>query len=57
MSVFQSAFLVGQGDQINVGSFILRMLPLAVIAMWSITDAARTAKASQRPANSVQPLR
>lgn len=57
MSVFQSAFFGSQGDPINVGSFVLRMLPLVAIAMWSITDAARTAKASQRPANSVQPLR
>ena len=53
MTVFQSAFFGGQGAEINVGSFVLRMLPLAAIAMWSITDAARTAKASQR----LQPLR
>lgn len=44
ISVFQSAFLGGQGGQVNVGSFVLRMLPLVAIAMWSITDAARTAK-------------
>lgn len=55
--MFQSAFFVGQRDPVNVAGFILRMLPLIGIAMWSITDAARTAKASQRPANSVQNLR
>lgn len=44
ISVFQRAFLGDQGGQVNVVSFVLRMLPLAAIAMWSITDAARTAK-------------
>jgi TM2 domain-containing membrane protein YozV len=44
MSVFQSAFFGVQGVPINVVSFVLRMLPLVAIAMWSITDAARTAK-------------
>ena len=57
MTVFQSAFFGGQGAPINVGSFVLRMLPLVAIAMWSITDAARTAKASQRPPHPLQSLR
>ncbi len=54
MSVLQRAFL---GGQVNVVSFLLRMLPLAAIAMWSITDAARGAKTSQRPASPVRDLR
>jgi hypothetical protein len=57
MSVFHSSFLGGQGGPVNVGTFVLRMLPLVAIAMWSITDAARTAKASQRPPHPLQPLR
>ncbi len=57
MTVFQNAFFGAQGAEINVGSFVLRMLPLVAIAMWSITDAARSAKASQRPVNSLQPIR
>jgi hypothetical protein len=57
MSVFHSAFLGGQGDPVNVGSFVLRILPLVAIAMWSITDAARTAKASHPPASPVRHLR
>lgn len=57
MTLFQSAFLGGQGGKVHVGGFVLRMLPLAALAMWSITDAARTAKASQRPASPVLDLR
>jgi TM2 domain-containing membrane protein YozV len=57
MTVLQNAFLRGQGSEVNIGSFLLRMLPLVAIAMWSITDAARTAKASQRPASPVRHLR
>ena len=44
LSVFQSMLSRSGGDDVNVGSFVLRMLPLAAIAMWSITDAARTAR-------------
>ncbi|MEP6887509.1 MAG: DUF5683 domain-containing protein [Nitrospirales bacterium] len=54
LSVLQRTFL---GGQVNVVSFLLRMLPLAAIAMWSITDAARGAKTSQRPASPVRDLR
>lgn len=57
MTVLQNAFLGGQGSEVNVGSFLLRMLPLVAIAMWSMTDAARTAKASQRSPHPLQPLR
>jgi Family of unknown function (DUF5683) len=57
MTVFQHAFLGGQGGQVDVGNFMLRMLPLAVIAMWSITDAVGIAKASHRPPRPFQPLR
>ena len=57
MTLFQSAFLGGQGGKVHVGGFVLRMLPLAALAMWSITDAARTAKASQRPASPALDLR
>ncbi|WP_447985372.1 DUF5683 domain-containing protein [Nitrospira sp. Nam74] len=48
LSVFQSVFSGNRGDEVNVVSFVLRMLPLAAIAMWSITDAVRAAKASRR---------
>jgi hypothetical protein len=48
LSVFQSVFSGSRGDEVNVGTFVLRMLPLAAIAMWSMTDAARAAKASSR---------
>ena len=44
LTLFHSAFLGPQGGRINVVSLILRMLPLGAIAMWSITDAVRTAK-------------
>lgn len=44
ITVFQSAFLGMPGRNVDVGGFVLRMLPLAAIAMWSITDAARTAR-------------
>ncbi|MDQ6732640.1 MAG: DUF5683 domain-containing protein [Nitrospirota bacterium] len=44
ITVLQSAFLGMPGANVNIGGFVLRMLPLAAIAMWSITDAARTAK-------------
>jgi hypothetical protein len=29
---------------IDLGSFVLRMLPVTAIALWSVIDAARTAK-------------
>jgi hypothetical protein len=57
VSVFQSAFLETRGGPVNVGSFVLRMLPLVAVAMWSITDAARAAKAFQKHANPVRHLR
>ena len=44
ITVFQQAFLGMPGGNVDVGGFVLRMLPLAAIAMWSITDAARTAR-------------
>ena len=44
ITVFQHAFLGMSGGNLDVGGFVLRMLPLAAIAMWSITDAARTAR-------------
>lgn len=44
ITVFQHAFLRMPGGNVDVGGFVLRMLPLAAIAMWSITDAARTAR-------------
>jgi hypothetical protein len=44
ITVFQSAFLGISGTNVNIGGFVLRMLPLAAIATWSITDAARTAR-------------
>jgi TM2 domain. len=44
IAVFQSAFLGMPGTNVNIGGFVLRMLPLAAIATWSMTDAARTAK-------------
>lgn len=56
MTLFQSAFLGAQGSRINVGSFMLRMLPLAAIAMWSITDAVRTARAFQQPPRPLRAL-
>jgi len=56
MTLFQSAFLGAQGSPINVGSFILRMLPLAAIAMWSMTDAARTAKTVRQAPRPLQAL-
>ncbi|HKN87871.1 MAG TPA: DUF5683 domain-containing protein [Nitrospiraceae bacterium] len=56
MTLLQSAFLGAQGNPINVGSFILRMLPLAAIAMWSIADAARTARVFQQPPRPLQAL-
>jgi TM2 domain-containing membrane protein YozV len=46
LSVFQSVLSGSGGNDVNVSSFVLRMLPLAAIAMWSMTDAARAAKAS-----------
>jgi hypothetical protein len=57
VSIFQGAFLGRHASQVSVGSFLLRMLPLAAIAMWSIADAVRTAKASQQPPSPLQPLR
>lgn len=50
ISVLQSAFVAGQATQVKAGGFVLRMLPLAAIALWSITDAARTTKAYHRSA-------
>jgi hypothetical protein len=44
ITMFQSAFLGVSGTSVNIGGFVLRMLPLAAIATWSITDAARTAR-------------
>jgi hypothetical protein len=44
ITVFQSAFLGISGTNVDIGGFVLRMLPLAAIAAWSITDAARTAR-------------
>ncbi len=44
MNVLQSAFLGAPGGNVEVGSLVLRMLPLAAIALWSITDASRSAK-------------
>lgn len=44
IAVFQSAFLGVPGTNVNIGGLGLRMLPLAAIAAWSMTDAARTAK-------------
>jgi hypothetical protein len=44
ITVFQSAFLGISETNVNIGGFVLRMLPLAAIATWSITDAARTAR-------------
>ena len=57
MTLFQSAFFGGQAGKVNVSSFVLRILPLVALAMWSIADAARTAKASQRPAQPLHDLR
>ena len=57
MALFQHAFLGMPGGKVDVGGFVLRMLPLAAIAMWSITDAARTTQALQRPPRPLQPLR
>ena len=47
ITVFQHAFLGMRGGNLDVGSLVLRMLPLAAMAMWSITDAARTARQSR----------
>ena len=44
ITVFQHAFLGMPGGNVDVRGFVLRMLPLAAIAMWSMTDAARTAR-------------
>jgi hypothetical protein len=44
ITVFQSAFLGISGTNVDIGGFVLRMLPLAAIATWSITDAARMAR-------------
>jgi hypothetical protein len=44
IAVFQSAFLGMPGTNVNIGGLGLRMLPLAAIATWSMTDAAWTAK-------------
>lgn len=56
MTLFQSVLLGAQGSRINVGSVMLRMLPLAAIAMWSITDAVRTAKTFQQPPRPLRAL-
>jgi len=47
--IFQHAFLGDEGGQIDIARFMLRMLPLAAIAMWSIADAARSARTFQGP--------
>jgi hypothetical protein len=44
ITVFQRAFLGVPDGNVDVVGFVLRMLPLAAIAMWSITDAARMAR-------------
>jgi hypothetical protein len=44
ITMFQSSFLGVSGTNVNIGGFVLRMVPLAAIATWSITDAARTAR-------------
>lgn len=46
ITVFQRAFLGMPGGNVDVVGFVLRILPLAIIAMWSIADAARTARRS-----------
>jgi hypothetical protein len=48
ITVFQRAFLGRPGGNVDVVGLVLRMLPLAAIAMWSITDAARTARRQSR---------
>lgn len=57
IQVFQGAFLGAQATKVNVGSFVVRMLPLMAIAVWSITDAARIAKAHQRTGHHDRSLR
>jgi TM2 domain-containing membrane protein YozV len=44
ITMFQSSFLGVSGTNVDIGGFVLRMVPLAAIATWSITDAARTAR-------------
>ena len=44
ITMFQSSFLGVSGTNVNIGGFVLRMVPLAAIATWSINDAARTAR-------------
>ena len=44
IAVFQAAFLGMPGTNVNIGGLGLRVLPLAAIATWSMTDAASTAK-------------
>jgi len=57
ITIFQHASLGDPGSRIDIGAFVLRMLPLALIAIWSITDAARAASISQRPHHPLQPVR
>ena len=43
IAIFQSLFLGIPADHVGLGGFVLRMLPLTAIAVWSMTDAARSA--------------
>jgi hypothetical protein len=43
IAIFQSLFLGIPADHVGLGGFVLRMLPLTAIAIWSMTDAARSA--------------
>ncbi len=43
ISIFESIFLRAPADHVDLGGFVLRMLPLTAIAIWSMTDAARSA--------------
>ena len=43
IAIFQGIFLGAPADHMDLGGFVLRMLPLTAIAIWSMTDAARSA--------------